>query len=110
MDRTDEYAQYLFPDCSVIDYALSVLRKHFHIVQVGKGKPRYLLENIDTDLSNKTTVSDVLDLAKGCSGMVGQLGNMIPLAESFDKKCLAVWAAKGLKCQDQASAPSRRRK
>ena len=101
MDRKDNYGKELFPDCDVLNDIIRVIKPHFYTIQVGKGNPLYKLDNIDLDLVNKTSVTDLLDLAKLSSRLIGQISGMIPLAESFDKKCLALFSFKGLSCPDQ---------
>lgn len=101
MDRKDNYGKELFPNCAVLDSILEGIRPNFTVVQVGKGEARYPLKNIDVDLVNKTSVTDLLDLASQSTHMIGQLSGIVPLAESFDKKCLVLFAARGLSCQDQ---------
>lgn len=67
-------------------------------VRVGKGEQKYPL-SVDLDLSDQTSVSDVLDIAAACDGVVGQCSFIIPLAECFGKPLLTVWASRGLKSQ-----------
>lgn len=101
MDRTDAYGAEMFPDCNVFDAILAAISPRFYVIQVGKGQPRYKLKNIDLDLSNKTTVINLLDLAKQSSHLIGQVSGIVPLAESFDKKVLTLFASRGLNCSDQ---------
>ncbi len=101
MDRNDHYGRELFPNCERFDQILEVIKPHFYTVLVGKGKPKYDLGNIDLDLVNKTSVTDLIDLAKTADRLIGQVSGMIPLAESFNKKCLAIWSSRGLECGDQ---------
>lgn len=95
-DRFDGYGIELQPSWHVLDNMLGLLRDHYTVVQIGKGKPSYKLENIDIDLVNKTSLYDLYDLASIAEGFVGQCSFVIPLAESFNKKCLILWSAKGL--------------
>jgi len=100
MDRKDGYGIELLPDCQVIDQVLDQLVDYF-TVQVGKGEPLYNLENTDFDLSNKTSVTDLMDIASQADVFVGQVSFVVPLAESFDKPLIVVWSKKGLGSEDR---------
>ncbi len=97
MGRTDGFGAELLPDCRVIQQALNLLRTKYLIVQIGSGKPLYHFEGIDLDLANRTTVSDLLDIAWAADAFLGYCSFIIPLAESFTKPCLLVWSSRGLK-------------
>jgi hypothetical protein len=101
MGRRDNYGIDLLPDQKAYQYAIDGLRERYTLVMVGKDKPIYPLQNIDLNLVNGTTVTDLIDLAAGSAGLVGYCSYMIPLAECLDKKGLFVWANKGLKSPDQ---------
>ena len=93
MDRTDGFGRELLPEKCGFEAALA----HYDlpVVLIGKGAPAYDLK-VDYDFTQKTTVSDVLDLACNATALIGQCSYIIPLAESFDKPLIAVWSAKGL--------------
>jgi hypothetical protein len=97
MDRKDGFGAELKPDYSIIDRLLAQHREQFVTVQIGAGKPLYVYQSIDIDTANKTTISDLLDIACLVDGFVGYCSFMIPLAESLGKPFFALWAAKGLK-------------
>lgn len=101
MDRKDGYGKELFPDCDVLDQILAELLPYFFIVQVGKGIPLYHLKNISLDLVNKTSVTDLIDLAAQSDGLIGQVSGVVPLAECLNKPCLALFSSKGLRDQDK---------
>lgn len=94
MGRADGYARELLPERRAFDAVLAGLEGCF-TVEVGKGNELYPLV-ADCDLSDRTSVSDLLDIASIASGLVGQCSFMIPLAEAFDKPLLVVWAHQGL--------------
>jgi len=66
------------------------------LVKVGKGKQLYPV-TAELDLSDKTSVYDLMDLGRSCDGIVGQCSFVVPLAEVFVKPLLVVWAAKSLR-------------
>ncbi len=101
MNRKDGFGIELLPDCRVIDQILDRLQEKYYTVQVGKGRPLYNLENIDYDLSNKTSITDLMDIASQAEVFVGQVSFIIPLAESFDKPLIAVWSRKGLDSEER---------
>ena len=51
---------------------------------------------VAVDLKDKTTVTDLLDLASVADGFVGQASHIIPMAEAFGRQLLIVWASAGL--------------
>jgi len=97
MGRTDGFGAELLPDCNVIQKLIDRLRERFCIVQIGSGRPLHKFHGIDVDLANKTTVSDLLDVATAASGFLGYVSFIVPLAESLSKPALLVWSRRGLK-------------
>ena len=97
MGRTDGFGAELLPDCDVIQAAIDRLKGRALIVQIGSGRPLHKFSGIDVDLSNVTTVSDVLDIASIADAFLGYCSFIIPLAESFSKPCLAIWSRRGLR-------------
>lgn len=94
MNRTDGFGLELMPERWAFVTALEALSDCF-LVRVGKGPRLYELP-ADADLNGGTTVSDLLDVASQCAGIVAQCSFAVPLAECFDKPLLAVWSAQGL--------------
>lgn len=92
MDRKDAFGKEILPDCSVFDHITSLLDAT--VIQLGSGKPLYELANIDLDLANKTTITDMIDIASIADYFLGYCSFFIPLAESFDKPALFVWSSK----------------
>lgn len=97
MGRADGFGAELLPDCGVIQDALNLLRAKYLIVQIGSGKPLYEFDGIHIDLANRTTVSDLLDVASVADAFLGYCSFIVPLAESFDKPCFLVWSSRGLR-------------
>lgn len=97
MGRTDGFGAELLPDCRSIQLAIDVLRERALIVQVGAGEPLYRFTGIDIDLSNQTTVAQLLDVASAADGFLGYCSFMLPLAESFNKPAIMVWSQRGLR-------------
>lgn len=97
MGRVDGFGAKLLPDCGVIQRLILELQGKAKIIQIGKGLPLYKFEGIDLDLANKTTVSELLDVASVADAFLGYCSYLIPLAESFKKPGLFVWSSKGLK-------------
>lgn len=96
MDRKDGFGAELLPDCAVLQRAVDRLKGRASLVQIGKGAPLYQYRGLDLDLANKTTVSELLDVASEVDGFLGYPSFVIPLAESFDKPALIVWSERGL--------------
>jgi len=94
MGRTDGVGSELLPDGKAFAAALAALKDCF-LVRIGKGEQLYPL-TVDCDLNDQTSVSDLLDLAYECDGIIAQCSFAIPLAEVFNKLLLVVWASRGL--------------
>jgi hypothetical protein len=101
MGRNDRFAIDLLPKKDIYQLAVDILKEKYTILQIGAGKPIYNLENIEIDLTDKTSVTDLFDIASVADGFLGYCSYIIPLAESFNKKGLYIWANKGLKSAEQ---------
>jgi len=102
MDRTDGFAGELSPDWrqgqKVLD---SVDRSKYYIIQMGKGAKLFEFKGLDLDLTNQTSVSDVLDVGSISSAFIGMgCSYIIPLSESRDKMALTVWSGRGLRSKE----------
>lgn len=97
MGRTDGFGAELLPDCRRIQSAIDMIGDRATKVLIGHGKALFTFSGIDIDLSGKTSVSQVLDLASVASGFLGYVSFFVPLAESFNKHGLFVWSRRGLK-------------
>lgn len=95
--RTDGFGMEFLPDCSVIQKAIDHVAGRAYLVQIGHGEPLYRFENIDLDLTNKTSVSDVIDIGYAAAGFLGYCSFIVPLGECFEKPVLVVWSRRGLK-------------
>ena len=100
MNRTDGFGKELLPDCRVIQKVIDRVKPHASIVQIGAGKPLFEYAGIDVDLSNRTSVTDLLDVGLNAAGFIGYCSFAIPLAESFDKPGLYVWSRMGLQSKE----------
>lgn len=101
MGRTDGFGKELLPDCRVIQRAIDALKGRALLVQIGSGKPVFEFSGIDVDLSNRTTVCELLDVATVAHGFLGYVSFLVPLAESLDKPALLVWSRKGTKASHE---------
>lgn len=97
MGRTDGFGKELLPDCRKIQVAIDALRGKATIVQVGSGAALHKFEGIDVELSNKTSVCELIDVAQSADAFLGYVSFILPLAESFDKPVLLVWSTRGMK-------------
>lgn len=93
MGRTDGFAMELLPAQWVFEDTLKGLKDCLVVSIGGTDGIRYQL-SAEIDLTGKTSVSDMLDLARICTGVVAQCSFAIPLAECFDKSLLAIWSAR----------------
>lgn len=99
--RKDGFGMELLPDLRAIQRAIDALKDEAFIVQLGAGEALHNFQGIDLDLSGKTTVSDLIDVAWSASAFLGYCSFFIPLAESLNKPALIVWSRKGLSSPHQ---------
>jgi hypothetical protein len=92
--RSDGVGREILPQREAFETVLGAFADCY-TVQIGKGEQIYPLP-ADLNLVNRTSVSDLLDIAAVCAGVVTQCGFPIPMAECFDKPALAVWSSRGL--------------
>lgn len=97
MGRTDGFGAELLPDCRVIQRLIDRSKHRALVVQIGSGQPLFRFQGIDIDLANRTTVSQLLDVASIAAGFLGYVSFILPLAESFSRPALLVWSRKGLR-------------
>ena len=96
MGRTDGFGAELLPDCRKIQRAIDLIGDRATIVQIGSGAALFEFRSIDIDMTNRTTVCQLLDLASIASGFLGYVSCAVPLAESFARPGLFVWSRRGL--------------
>ena len=96
MDRADGFAKELLPSINVIQSVIDGVKDKYTVVLCGSGESLDSYQGVDIDLSNKTSVSELIDLAYISKRMIGYCSFFIPLAESLNKEALFVWADEGL--------------
>lgn len=100
MGRKDGFGKEILPRREALQRAVDNARDAgAYLVQIGAGAAVYPLTGLHEDLSNKTSVYDLLDLGQACDEVLGYCSYLIPLAESFDKPGLLVWSQAGLKAK-----------
>lgn len=99
MGRRDRYGRELLPEERAFRIALETISDCF-TVRIGRDDEIYPVP-ASLDLWRKTSVSDLLDLAQACDGVVAQCSFAIPLAEGFDKPLLVVWSSRGLRSANE---------
>lgn len=97
MGRKDGFGAELLPDCRVIQTLIDRLKERALVVQIGSGVALHHFEGIDVDLTNRTSVSQLIDIASIADGFLGYVSFIVPMAESLSKPALLVWSRKGLK-------------
>jgi hypothetical protein len=99
MDRKDGFGKDLMPNWQILQQLLDQVK--FSKVQIGGGDAVYKYSGIDLDLSNKTSITQLLDVASLVDGFAGMCSFMIPLAESLGKPFFCLWSAAGLASRTQ---------
>lgn len=101
MGRTDGYGAELLPDCRAIQKVIDTLSGFASFVLVGSGKPLFEFRGINLDLTNKTSVCDLIDVAAVANGFLGYVSFAVPLSESLGKPALFVWSRRGLRSRTE---------
>ena len=96
MGRTDGYGADLLPDCRTLQRIIDHIGARAKFVQIGAGSPLFRFRGIDRDLANKTSISDLIDVAWAADAALGYCSFVVPLAESLAKPALLVWSRRGL--------------
>jgi hypothetical protein len=98
--RSDGYGLDLLPDCRRIQDAIDLIGERAIKVQVGAGDALYRFGGIDVDLTNRTSVAGLIDVASVADGFLGYCSFIVPLAECFDKPALLVWSRRGMRSRE----------
>ncbi len=98
-DGIDNFGAELLPLFRAVDEMVDRFRDCF-IVECGSGKRLHDIKP-DLDLTNRTSISDLLDVASICDEFCGQCSFVIPLAESFDKPYTIVFARAGFESRTE---------
>ena len=96
MNRTDGFGAKIMPAREAFVRVLGRVGAGCFLVAVGRHVDRVYGLPCDLDLTDATTVPDLLDLFQDCDGVVGQCSFAVPMAEVFDRPLLAVWSSEGL--------------
>ena len=96
MNRPDGYALSILPEEKGFNAKLRELKKDYTAIYIGKGPQLYDVD-FDIDLSNKTSITDLIDLGKKCDMFFQQCSFSTILAEVFDKPSLTMFASKPAK-------------
>lgn len=94
MGRRDKFGIELLPFEGAFNATIAAVGECFK-VRIGRGDQLYPV-TCDLDLTNQTSVADVLDIAQAAAGVVSMCGFPVPLAEALDKPALFIWSSRGL--------------
>jgi len=94
MGRRDKFGIELLPFEGAFNATIAAVEDCYK-VRIGRGDQLYPV-TCDVDLTNQTSVADVLDIAAVSAGVVSMCGFPVPLAEALDKPALFVWSSRGI--------------
>lgn len=98
MGRTDGYGRELLPHMKVYQSLVDMARdKGYLTVQLGSGRTLHNLSGIDVDLSNQTTVADLIDIVAISDAVICYPSFLVPMAEALDKRYVSLFANEGMK-------------
>lgn len=99
MGRSDGFGMELLPDAAAFERLVAHLSGSCYLVGLGRDEPLYQLP-VHEDLNGATSVTDLLDLFRSCSGVLAQCSFAVPMSEVFDRPLLAVWSSRGLRARE----------
>ena len=99
MGRRDKFGIELLPLEGAFNSTIAALDDCYR-VRIGRGDQLYPV-TCDLDLTNQTSVADVIDIAWASAGVVSMCGFPVPLAEALDKPALFIWSSRGLLSANQ---------
>lgn len=99
--RVDGQYTEFAPQWGRVQQAIDLIGRRAFTIMVGSGVPDVKYSGIDLDLSNQTSVSDLIDVGYAAHGFLGQCSFIIPLAESFRKPVQLIWSRAGLKSRHE---------
>jgi hypothetical protein len=95
--RDDGRGDTMIPNWSkfncLLDYAKA---NDYYIVQIGRGEVMHKYRQVDYDITNNTSISDIMNLGMVADLGIGQCGFMVPLMEGFKKPYYIILAQKGV--------------
>lgn len=101
MGRTDGFGKEILPVRIGYQRVLDALKARAYLIMIGAGPAIYKLDGCHWDLCNKTTLTDMLDVATAVDGFFGFCSNFVPLAEAQSKPALFVWARANINSRSQ---------
>jgi len=97
MGRSDGFAEDLLPCPEQMNKIISDLKEKYTIIEIGQGDPKFKYDGIDLNFTNRTSVSEMIDVVASVDAIFGYCSFLVPLAESLNKKSLFCWSHKGLR-------------
>jgi len=96
--RIDNWGKEITVNFDCMKKLINSKKNDFYFVMTCKDTPIYRLENIDCNLSMKTNISDLLDIASISNVIIGQIGHALPIAECLNKPALIFFSKNGMSC------------
>ncbi len=93
MDRKDGFGIELLPKWTVMDAIIDAVKDKCFIVQCGAGVSLHTFSHIDLDISNKTSVNDLMDIGIISDYFLGPCGYIVPMGEGFLRQHIITWGA-----------------
>jgi hypothetical protein len=89
----------MIPDCNIFKQIIHAFRNEVYFVLAGnsEGDFKFQFKGIDLDLTEKLTVTELLQLIKQSDIALTQCGFFLPFCEALNKKVFIVFADKGMK-------------
>jgi len=94
--REDEWGSMLRINQEVMQILIDRFKDRVFFIGTGNRFVLHKTNNVDMDLHEKTSVSDMMDLISICNLGLSQIGNMLPMCESLGKKNFLIFANKAM--------------
>ena len=99
--REDEWGAILRIKPDIIQNIVDKYKDKVYFIQIGNKFTLHNIKNVDLDLINKTSVSDLFDLIKRCDVGISQIGNLLPLCECQGKRNFIIFNKKAMESENK---------
>jgi hypothetical protein len=99
--RDDQWGKLLRIKPNIMQDIVNEYKQDVCFVQVGNKYVLNNINNVDINLINLTSVSQLMDLVASCDITISQVGNMLPISECLGKKNFIIYSRKAVESENR---------
>jgi hypothetical protein len=99
--REDQWGAILRIQPDIMQRIVDKYKNKLYFILIGNEYTLHTIKNVNLNLINKTSVSDLFDLVKRCDYGISQIGNMLPLCECQGKKNFIIFSKKAMESENR---------